>query len=239
MLQEAFCFLLEQTDQFDALPYKRTDDFLFCSSNISLGSLLSTFLPRMHGLDCYIYNITQPLQNFEGEYITQSILKTSPKQLTKIKEDLDLSFSCFVPDIDRREIIDAIQTKSRFLKLHPFHEKIHMDKDQKRIVMLFSQEDLLKKAIGAYFRGILFEIVRANVSYINHRVLEEILSLTDRVGFNFSMNRDVIKKTKTYEVTLHLGTKIWNDFIPKMPDLKVDKLILYYDRTSGIWELLK
>jgi len=99
--------------------------------------------------------------------------------------------------------------------------------------VVFASEDHLRKALEAAVRGFCVRIAQAHVSFISRRVMDHLIEFADKTGFLAYPEKDFVDKGRTFEVTLHLGKSEW----PPEEGLVYgdEKLLLYYDRTSGIW----
>lgn len=99
--------------------------------------------------------------------------------------------------------------------------------------IVFSQPALLYKALEAAIRGFAYRVSGKHVAHINHSVLRDLASHLDKVGAVCYAHRDFVVKDAHLEMTLHLGKSEWP---PEIDQTWEDRrLLVYYDRTAGIW----
>ncbi len=102
--------------------------------------------------------------------------------------------------------------------------------------VLFPREDQLCRAVAALVRGFVHGAAGGHLGALNRRVAGQIARLADDVGLS-SDARDVVDKGRTVEVTLWLGRTPWG-VMPRTGGDALsgdERLLLYYDRISGLW----
>ncbi len=109
--------------------------------------------------------------------------------------------------------------------------------DDRTVRLLFSQRAWLRRAVSAAVRGFVVGLAKQPTAYINERVGEQLVRLSDGVGFSVDPRRDFLDKGRTHEVTAHLGRTEWGMQLRPGQDALVgdEKILVYYDRISGLW----
>ncbi len=102
--------------------------------------------------------------------------------------------------------------------------------------IVFTRREHLHRSVGALVRGFASGLARTPLSGLNLQVCERIAELADGTGLS-SAGRDFIDKGRTIEVTARTGCTPWSDAPPpgRGPRSGPGKVLLYYDRTSGVW----
>jgi hypothetical protein len=99
--------------------------------------------------------------------------------------------------------------------------------------IVFSEPELLLKGLEAAIRGFSHRISGRHVAHINHSVLKDLASHLDKAGAVCYAHRDFVVKDTHLEMTLHLGKSEWPPEIEQSWDDR--RILVYYDRTAGIW----
>lgn len=102
--------------------------------------------------------------------------------------------------------------------------------------LVFAEPSHAQTTLEGALRGVFHRLSGRHVTFIRRQVLAHLLSLADRVGFSADPARDFIDKDRSLELTLHLGKTIW----PAEREITEEdpRVLVYYDRTSGIWEAI-
>lgn len=97
-----------------------------------------------------------------------------------------------------------------------------------------------RAALNAVLRGWLIALSGEHAASINHRVLDQFAATIDGLGFAASPEGDFIDKGRSFEILGRLGTTRWGVRDPeRLEDLgDNNQMLVYYDRTSGIWETI-
>jgi hypothetical protein len=102
--------------------------------------------------------------------------------------------------------------------------------------VVFPREAQLHRAIAALVRGFILGTVKGHLASLSARVAGQIAGLADGVGLSAGPE-DVLDKGRTVEVTLRLGRTPWG-VTPRAGANALagdEKILLYYDRISGLW----
>lgn len=103
--------------------------------------------------------------------------------------------------------------------------------------VVFARRDHLRRAVEALLRGFLYRVTDAHLGHIPSRVLDQILQLADGVGFSATAADVDDKGGRTVEAHLYLGRTPWG--VVRRPGEEPlagdEKVLLYYDRTAGLW----
>ncbi|MBI2933439.1 MAG: hypothetical protein HYY16_17480 [Planctomycetes bacterium] len=119
----------------------------------------------------------------------------------------------------------------------PDERILFASQDDRSVRMLFSQRAWLRRAVTAAIRGFAVNLSKQPCAAINDRVSEQLIRLCDGVGFTADPARDFAGKARTFEITARLGQTEWGLQLKPGHDplLGDEKILIYYDRTSGIW----
>jgi len=105
--------------------------------------------------------------------------------------------------------------------------------------VVFANRNHLYRAIEALIRGFLYGAAGVHVGRASRAVLEEIAALADGIGISADPVRDVVNNGRTVEVALWLGRTPWG--APGRPErealLAKERALLYYDTSSGLWDI--
>lgn len=109
--------------------------------------------------------------------------------------------------------------------------------DDRVIRVVFPDRAKLRRAVAATVRGFATGITRQPSAAINDRVADQMIRLCDGVGFSSDPKRDFLDKRRTFEITARLAATEWGVHLrPGQETLLGDeKVLLYYDRISGLW----
>jgi hypothetical protein len=100
--------------------------------------------------------------------------------------------------------------------------------------VVLSDDLMLLKALEGAFRGFAHRVSKIHVAHINRSILQDLANHLDRTGALAYPHRDLVLKDTHFEITLHLAKSEW----PAETEPAADRRVLvYYDRTSGIWAL--
>ena len=103
-----------------------------------------------------------------------------------------------------------------------------------RVRMVFARGEAALKALEGAIRGLFHRVSGEHVGNIRRQVLQDLLHLTDGVGAIADPAVDFVDKDRSLELTLHLGATGWG-LERELPG-EDPRLLVYYDRTSGIWD---
>lgn len=103
-----------------------------------------------------------------------------------------------------------------------------------RVRMVFARSELAQKALEGAIRGVFHRISGEHVANIRKAVVQDLLHLADGVGAFADPSVDFADKDRSLELTLHLGATGWGPG-RELPG-EDPRLLVYYDRTSGIWD---
>jgi hypothetical protein len=121
----------------------------------------------------------------------------------------------------------------------PEERLIFTSVDDQSVRVVFGSRGDLRRAVSAVVRGFVYALTRHHVGYINERVLDSLIRVADGLGFTAHPERDFVNKHRTFEVHGQVGKTEWAVQLQPGQDPLVgdEKILIYYDRTSGIWAI--
>jgi hypothetical protein len=103
--------------------------------------------------------------------------------------------------------------------------------------MAFPREEAFRKALEGQLLRYATTVVPRHYARFSPRVLDQIARVGDGVGFSAFPTRDVEDKGRTVEFSFALGRTPWGVTVRHDPLAGNDQALLYYDCSSGIWEM--
>jgi hypothetical protein len=102
--------------------------------------------------------------------------------------------------------------------------------------LAFAEASGAQRVLEGVLRGLFHRLSGKHVALIRRQLLADLLRLADGVGLFADPARDFVDKDRSLELTMHLGATGW----PPERELPAEdpRVLLYYDRTSGIWEAI-
>jgi hypothetical protein len=106
--------------------------------------------------------------------------------------------------------------------------------------VVFSDAAHFRAAVGAAVRGYLVSLCDDHVAAMSHDAVERLAAVADGVGLASAPLGDFVDKGRTFEITGHLGRTRWGVRKPEALESFGDepRVLVYYDRVSGIWEVM-
>jgi hypothetical protein len=106
--------------------------------------------------------------------------------------------------------------------------------------VIFRSPDHRRTAVNAALRGFLVSLCDDHVAPISRRVIDMLCDVADGLGLRCAPETDFTDKGRTFELSAHLGRTLWGVRRPEaMEDLGDDtRILIYYDRVSGIWQVV-
>jgi len=119
----------------------------------------------------------------------------------------------------------------------PDERIVFASQDDRAVRALFAQRAWLRRAVAAAVRGFVANLSKQQNAHINEKVGDQLLRLCDGLGFSADPKHDFVDKVRTHEVTVHVGKTEWGvQLRPGQEALLGDeKILIYYDRVSGMW----
>lgn len=137
-----------------------------------------------------------------------------------------------LPDIAARLRRDL----SSFRLTQPECRMLYSSQDDHFTKVVFSSHELLRKALDRTLRGFSMTLSRRHAAPMNQRLLDTLIRIADGIGLTADPQTDFINKDRTFEIVANLGRTAWG--VLSRPDGEPDeRILLYYDRVSGIWAL--
>jgi hypothetical protein len=106
--------------------------------------------------------------------------------------------------------------------------------------VLLAQREACRRGVGGALRGYVQGLSGQHVSMPSGRCVDLLMRMADGLGIYAAPERDYQDKGRTFEIKAHVGRTAWGSRRPDALD-KVEgdeRLLIYYDRTSGIWEVV-
>lgn len=103
---------------------------------------------------------------------------------------------------------------------------------------VFRSRDHLRRAINALLRGYLHRLTGQHIGFLPVRAADRFAAAVDGLGCA-SSSSDFLDKRRTFEFQAWLGRSAWPVRTPDaLEDLGEDpRLLVYYDRVGGMWEV--
>jgi hypothetical protein len=98
--------------------------------------------------------------------------------------------------------------------------------------IVFTRGEPLTRSMGRMIHGYVSALARTPLAELSRGICGQLADLAEGRGLSSYPERDFIDKGRTLEVTLRSGRTPWS---PEPRRGRSDKMLLYYDRTSGIW----
>lgn len=135
------------------------------------------------------------------------------------------------------DVLDAVHADLAQLKVSIPEEVFLFASEETGARAVFTRGEHLHRAIGALLRGYVGRFSRTRPGGLSRPVSEQVAGLSDGRGLSSSPERDIIDKGRTIEVTARLGGTPWSvsPRAARGPRGGPEKVLLYYDRTSGLW----
>ena len=103
--------------------------------------------------------------------------------------------------------------------------------------MAFPREEAFRKALESHLLSYAASVAPRHYARFSPRVLDQIARIGNGVGFSADPARDVEDKGRTVEFSFALGRTPWGVTVRREPMVGDDQALLYYDCSSGIWEM--
>jgi len=113
---------------------------------------------------------------------------------------------------------------------------LYSSNDNRVAKIIFTDRKDVNQLIQAVLRSIVIGVTDGHVAFINKKTLDDIFDIADKLGFAINGQKDFVNKDRSYELTLNLGKTRWGvNYELFHGD---ERLLVYYDRTSGIWAMV-
>ena len=178
------------------------------------------------------------------ELIEGRVFRTSGPGLLEIAEAWTdgagrLEFALFgkLPTLIGHEMLTVVHHDIDQLRMSLPEEKLlFTSKNNETIRVVFPGHDSLRRAVSALVRGWVFGLTQHHMAYLTDRVTDAVIRVTDGLGFTAHPERDFVNKLRTYEIHGKVGRTEWPAVLSPDHELAGDeKVLIYYDLTSGIW----
>lgn len=198
-----------------------------------LGGIITDKQGRLFRTDyCPKNRVVRDGLGVTSEVIHGSLLKVDYANFKKITD-------LYVNSNEQFEFIASADSKDNFedtTTLATSQRMIYSSSDNQTAKILFSNQEDAEKLLEYCIRRMVKNITSKHVSYLNKKTVEWLLNISDKVGFATHPLRDFADKDRSYELTLHIGKTRWGVHDGLLNN--DDKVLLYYDRTSGIWAMV-
>ena len=107
-----------------------------------------------------------------------------------------------------------------------------------RTRLVFSDVKDFHRTVEAVIRGFVHRVAGSHLGHINRQVCNQIARVADGVGISAAANSTgVVDKGRSVEVHAALGRTPWGISLNpgEDPPHDGDRVLIYYDRISGIW----
>lgn len=107
--------------------------------------------------------------------------------------------------------------------------------------VIFSSRADFRAAVNAALGGYLSSLCQDRVAPLSHRTIDQLAAAVDGVGFTSSPLGDFVDKGRTFEIHARLDGTRWGLRRPDVLEAYGDedaRILIYYDRVSGIWEVV-
>jgi hypothetical protein len=100
--------------------------------------------------------------------------------------------------------------------------------------IVFTREEPFYRSVAKTVHDFVSSLARTPLAGLNRAICGRLIELAEGRGLSSYPEHDFIDKGRTLEATLRLGRTLWSSGSRRD---RSGKVLLYYDRTSGIWAL--
>lgn len=107
--------------------------------------------------------------------------------------------------------------------------------------VVFSERRQQRRAVSTLIRGFLYNLTGRLVPPMSDRAADQLLEVADNLGLTSWPDRDFRDKGRTFEIRAHLGKTEWGMHPQAGRETPSDdeEVLIYFDRMSGLWEVMK
>ncbi len=103
--------------------------------------------------------------------------------------------------------------------------------------IVFSDRDSLRRAVEALLRGFLHASTEAHLGRVNAKVCDQLADLADGAGLSADPRDDLVVTERILEIHAWRGRTPWGVLAQpgETPVQGDERVLVYYDRISGLW----